>query len=137
MIGHIAFVTDKMEETIHFYHELFGFRKGFSLNDTDGNPWIEYLINNDGNFIELFYATPNNNQVEGNIYSHFCIETQDILSIVDKAKALNIQLYKPLKTGLDCNMQCWFLDPNGLKVEVMQMSSESPQIKLRQAGRAQ
>ena len=133
MIGHVAFVTDRMEETIRFYRDMFGYRHGFSLSDAEGNPWIEYLAGPDGDFIELFYAPAGVSVTAGSAYSHICIEISDIRNVIADADRLGIPLYKPLKEGLDRNLQAWFLDPNGLKVEVMQMSPDSPQSAIRQS----
>lgn len=33
------------------------------------------------------------------------------------------------KQGADYNWQCWTHDPDGVKIELMQLSSESPQMK--------
>lgn len=135
MIGHIAFITAKMKETERFFESMFGFMKGFSLHDNNGDPWIEYLVNKDGFFIELFYAkdhgaeSPTDMALPG--YSHFCIEVDDIGSVLQKAEELGVPFHKPLKVGSDGNKQCWFKDPNGLLIEVMEISPGSPQHRLR------
>ncbi len=33
------------------------------------------------------------------------------------------------KKGANFNWQCWTHDPDGIKIELMQLSSESPQMK--------
>lgn len=134
MVGHIAFITDRMEETIGFYQLLLGFRKAFDLKNSEGNPWIEYLMDDEGSFIELFYADSAisaGGAEKSGCYSHFCLEVANIEDIVQRAENCGIPLYKPLKTGLDKNRQCWFRDPNGLLVEIMEMDESSPQMRLR------
>jgi catechol 2,3-dioxygenase-like lactoylglutathione lyase family enzyme len=137
MFSHIAFNTDRMDATIDFYAKLFGFTKGFALSDSEGNPWIEYLVNENGNFIELFYANSDKRYEHSDTtcgrFSHFCMEVYDISTVVKQAESCGIMLYKPLKLGLDKNMQCWFKDPNGILVEVMEMADDSPQTTLRRS----
>ena len=134
MLGHISFKTSRMEESIRFYKDLFGFAPVFSLKDDQGNPWIEYLMDPEGTFIELFYSSiiePAPEQDDNHPYSHFCYEVANIEEIIGKAGDGPYHLHKPLKKGRDDNLQCWFRDPNGQLVEVMQMSPDSPQMKFR------
>ena len=132
MLAHIAFYTDKMDKSIDFYRSLFGFRKAFTLYKDDGKPWIEYLIDVNGAFIEFFYAETLVQDKQGSgSFAHFCLEVDDIEEVISRSTALGIPLHKPLKVGLDHSLQCWFKDPNGVQVEVMQMTEQSLQTKLR------
>lgn len=132
MLAHIAFYTERMDKSIDFYKSLFGFRKAFTLYKDDGKPWIEYLIDSNGAFIEFFYAEILNQDKQGSgSFSHFCLEVDDIEDVINRSITLGIPLHKPLKLGLDHSWQCWFIDPNGVQVEVMQMTEQSLQAKLR------
>ncbi len=135
-ISHIAFYTDKMNETIDFYEKLLGFTHGFALKKTTGEPWIEYLANANGDFIELFYSdAPIKNEQDIPVeqkFSHFCLEVDNITAVIERAQAVGIDLYRPLTTGMDLNLQCWFQDPNGVLIEIMQLDKNSPQARLRE-----
>ena len=38
-------------------------------------------------------------------------------------------LDRPIKLGADGNYQCWVVDPDGNRIEFMQITSESPHAK--------
>lgn len=121
-----------MEKSLAFYCDVLGFKKLFELHDSEDRPWIVYLKVRDGQFIELFYNGKHEIafHFENIGYSHLCLEVDDIHEIANHLKSKGIPLmYEPNK-GLDHNYQCWAQDPDGNRIEFMQMSSESPQMKL-------
>lgn len=130
-IIHTAYTVKNMEESLKFYCDVLGFERAFDLNRPTGEPWIVYLKVCDGQFIELFYGgstkNPWSNETIG--YSHLCLEVDDINEIADKIKSKGIKLDVEPKQGLDANWQCWVRDPDGNRIELMQMNPESPQLK--------
>ena len=54
-IGHLAYQTADMNATLSFYRDMLGFKHIFSIQNEQGQPWIEYLMVPDGRFIELFH----------------------------------------------------------------------------------
>ena len=127
-IGHVAFGVADMEKSLNFYCGALGLTKAFEMTKDDGKPWIVYIKVADGQFIELFYGGVGVTEHRVS-YSHTCIEVDDIYEIAERVKAKGIVLDVEVNRGKDTNYQCWVRDPDGNRIEFMQLSSESPQSK--------
>ena len=131
-IGHTAYDVADMDKSIDLYCKKLGLTDALELkNPQSGEPWIRYIMAAPGQFIELFYNRKGeNNKVS---YSHLCLKVDDI----EKIHALMIEKDIPIdvapKQGSDGNWQCWTHDPDGNRIEFMQMSPESMQSKAEMA----
>lgn len=127
-LAHMAFVVEDMEKSLHFYSDILGFERTFDLNDEDANPWLIYLKVRDGQFIELFYGGNRqytNRKAAG--FEHFCFEVEDINEIAVHLEKHGVLDVKPSQ-GKDFNYQCWAKDPDGNRIEFMQIDPRSPQV---------
>ncbi len=128
-IGHLAFYTRDMEKALDFYCGVLGFQEAFTLDDEHGKPWIHYLLLPGGQFLELFYGNPT--PAENCAYAHLCLEVEDIQATAAHMRENNIPLDIEPNQGADLNWQCWIKDPDGNRIEFMQISPGSPQAKAR------
>lgn len=131
-ITHIAITVADMEESLKFYKEALGFEKVFELNNPEtGEPWIVYIQVGPGQFLELFYGgTQKKAEEEGDIgVNHLCFEVESVTAIAEKIEAAGYPLHIRPCTGCDHNLQTWVKDPNGIRIELMQISPESPHAK--------
>lgn len=133
-IGHVAFKVTDMERSLHFYCDILGGKKAFSM-EKDGNPWIEYVALGDGLFFELFHdgtpRTENNDDEHLTGFLHTCIEVDDIHAVTAMIKGNGGTMFvEPLK-GCDGNWQAWVIDPDGNRIELMQLEPDSPQSTYR------
>jgi lactoylglutathione lyase len=130
-IAHLAFGVKDMKKTLHFYTEVMGFEKAFTLYDPNDSsiPWIEYIKISDSNFIEFFYSDPVNAFPKDEVsYQHFCLETDDIHAFVKRMNDYHYPIDSPISMGLDNNWQCWIKDPDGNRIEIMQYGPNSLQL---------
>lgn len=128
-IGHVAFDVEDMEKALDFYCGKLGFQDAFETRDPEtGKPWIRYIQVTKGQFIELFYDREGENR-QGS-YSHLCLLTDDIWSAEALIKEKGLPLDTPSKKGSDGNWQCWTHDPDGNRIEFMQIMPDSKQGKL-------
>ena len=129
-IGHLAFDVADMKDSLHFYCDILGFKQAFDIPHDDGKPWIEYIKVTDGQFIELFYGGENKpEQVKRPIgFSHLCLEVEDIHVIAGHLKSSGVKLDVEPMQGKDHNWQCWAKDPDGNRIEFMQLHPDSPQM---------
>ena len=131
-IGHTAYNVSDMEKSLHFYCDMLGFKHLFQLKDKDGKPWINYLKVADHQFIELFYdgkktaGTDTGSEVG---YNHLCLEVDDIHQTVNDLKSRGVVLDIEINQGVDLNYQCWTKDPDGNRIEIMQLHPDAPQLK--------
>jgi catechol 2,3-dioxygenase-like lactoylglutathione lyase family enzyme len=128
-LAHLAFDVKDMEKSLHFYCELLGITKAFQLFDQYGNPTTWYLKISDGQFIELFYGRKDclGDSSEYHSYHHLCLEVDDINEIAERIKNSGLTIDHGPVQGKDLNYQCWVRDPDGNKIEFMQMNPDSPQ----------
>ena len=124
-IAHAAYTVRDMEAAAAFYRNTFGFEKAFTMNHPrTGEPWIVYMYVAGSQFIELFYGgteeSPYSDEKIG--YSHLCLEVTDI-------QAAGAPLDATPSLGIDGNWQCWTHDPDGNRIELMQMMPDSLQDK--------
>ncbi len=128
-IGHLAFTVTDMDRALAFYCGGLGFSQAFGLDDDEGRPWIVYLEAAPNQFIELFYGGEEGPASPANAagYSHLCLEVDDIGATAEALKKAGIPLDVDVQQGKDLNYQCWVSDPDGNRIEFMQMHPESPQ----------
>jgi lactoylglutathione lyase len=128
-IGHVALVVSDLDASMHFYHEILGFEDLFDWRNSQGEPWIRYLKIKDMQFLELFYDKAHT-PVEISD-AHLCLEVDDIEEVASRLIASGVQLDNPPRQGGDLNYQCWARDPDGNRIEFMQMHKDSPQVRAR------
>lgn len=131
-IGHAAFCVKDMDKTVAFYEGTLGFKRAFDIpRPENGEPWIVYLYGAGGQFIELFYgATIEIPYSFENIgFFHLCVAVDDIQEAWKKVLETGAPQDDAPKQGADSNWQCWTHDPDGNKIELMQLGEESPQMK--------
>ncbi|MBO4652266.1 MAG: VOC family protein [Lachnospiraceae bacterium] len=131
-IGHVAFRVRDMERSIRFYEDTLGFRRAFDIpRPENGEPWIVYLYGAGSQFLELFYGgtreIPGGDETIG--FFHMCIAVDDIQDIWRKITETGAPQDDAPKQGADFNWQCWTHDPDGNKIELMQLDPNSPQMQ--------
>jgi lactoylglutathione lyase len=132
-VAHLAVTVKDMEKSLDFYSRILGFKKAFEIADkTTGTPWIVYLHIKKNQFLELFYHGERDNPWEPSLrgFNHICLEIDDIQSTVKHIEDSGWKIDSPLKQGGDKNFQAWISDPDGVRIELMQINPESPQGKI-------
>ncbi|GHU69491.1 lactoylglutathione lyase [Spirochaetia bacterium] len=132
-IAHLAVTARDMEKSLDFYTRILGFKKVFEIpNPKDGSPWINYLHIDGNQFIELFYNGTKDNPWEGTLrgFNHICLEVDDIFKVCEDIKKAGYTLDVEPNQGCDFNYQAWLKDPDGIRVELMQIDPKSPQYKV-------
>jgi lactoylglutathione lyase len=131
-LGHAAITVKNMETSLAFYTKGLGFKKAFELNRPEtGERWIIYLYIGDGQFIELFYdgVTDNPWNVELRGFNHLCVAVDDIHSSAKQLEDAGYKLDQQPNQGCDSNWQAWVTDPDGIRIELMQLDEASPQLQ--------
>ena len=128
-IGHIAIRVKDIERSLDFYVRQLGFAEMLRLNYADDSLFLIYLRITDTQYLELF---PNavGDKVPGRealAINHFCLTTDDIDQTIRELEDAGIPLSRPLKVGPDDNRQVWIEDPDGVRIEIMEMAQDSMQ----------
>ena len=129
-IAHTAYTVSDMEAALKFYHDAFGFERAFDIPDSEGRPWIIYIHAGRDQFLELFYGGVNRHEYrDDNVgYGHLCLETEDIHALAAHIEQAGYRLDSdPRFLESDGNWQAWVRDPDGNRIELMQMGEASLQ----------
>ncbi|GHU78889.1 hypothetical protein FACS1894191_0510 [Clostridia bacterium] len=129
-IAHIALRSKDWNKALGFYRDILGFQLQWTL-EKDGKPVIYYLLVRPGQIIELYDGStevlePDQKRAG---FSHVCIEVEDINAAAAYIESKGVKLDSPPKRGVDMNYQAWVTDPDGTRIELMQIDPESPHAK--------
>jgi lactoylglutathione lyase len=129
-IAHVALRIGDIERSLDFYVRKLGFPEMFRL-DRDGRLWIVYLRITDTQYLELFPGgdgkrAPGPNEIGPN---HFCLEVDDLDAAIGELADRGVSLTQAKKKAVDGNNQAWIEDPDGNRIELMQMSEECLQFR--------
>jgi catechol 2,3-dioxygenase-like lactoylglutathione lyase family enzyme len=134
-----------IEKELDFYTRIIGLPEMFRLLRDDGSLFIVYLRLNDRQYLELFPwgvgdepAAPNARGMH-----HMCLEVADLDYTVttlmqrgatmsqwrSDATALDEVEGPAIRVGLDGNRQSWMKDPEGNRIELMEMATDSMQYQ--------
>lgn len=118
----------------------------FRLNHDDGRLWLAYLRISDTQYLEVFpeadgdeASPPGTNGID-----HICLEVTGIDDVAKRVKAKGIVICRWTTTtnglellpdpvalpvlGQDGNMQFWVKDPDGIRIEFMEIALGSLQV---------
>lgn len=125
---HVAFRVRDFESSIRWYGEAFGAREAFRATRDDGSPQLVYLELAPGQFIELF---PNGkNPIEPPAdplgYAHTCLLVADLDATLKHLGTLGVQPVTAPRTGTANQRLAFIEDPDGNRIELMQVPPDSP-----------
>jgi lactoylglutathione lyase len=130
-LGHVAIKVKDIDRTLAFYTGLLGMQEMMRINKDDGSLWIVYLRITDTQFLEVFPGAETERAPGWNTngLNHICLTFGDLDAVVRELTARGIKFIIPLKTGADRNRQAWIEDPDGNRIELMQMVPDSMQAR--------
>jgi catechol 2,3-dioxygenase-like lactoylglutathione lyase family enzyme len=126
-LAHICFTVRDLKTSLSFYCDILGLKQAFDFVNEKGERFGVYLHAGGRNFIELFQGEIDNRAAKQS-FGHFCLEVDDIHSMVSHFQAHNIEVSKPI-TGSDNSLQAWLSDPDGNKIELHEYTQFSKQKK--------
>ena len=130
-IGHVALKVADLERSLQFYRDTMGFAEMMRLNRDDGSLALVYLRITDTQFLELFPNGEGERAPEPTrtAINHFCLECSSLEGTAGALRLAGIKLTVEPKLGADNNYQCWIEDPDGNRIEFMQMGPNSMQVE--------
>ena len=131
-IGHIAITCQHIDRSLDFYTRILGLPEAFRMHNDDGSLWMVYLKTGGGAFVELFAQGGDRPQVPGNAsgFKHLCLWVDDIKATLRDLQAKGLDVDPDgVRTGRSKCMQYFIADPDGVRIELMQLMPESLQTK--------
>jgi len=129
--GHVAIKVADLNRTLAFYRDRLEFPEMLRLHKDDGSTWLIYLRITDEQYLEIFPEAEGDRAPgrNANGINHMCLTVDDLDAIVARLDRAGIPLTQPVKTGRDGNRQAWIEDPDGNRIELMEMAPDSLQAK--------
>jgi catechol 2,3-dioxygenase-like lactoylglutathione lyase family enzyme len=123
-INHVGIWAKDWDETINFYTKTLGFKEAFVFKDKDGNVTTSYIQMNKDNFLEIARATPE--RPAG--LNHVGIWVDDIQATVAALRKRGVKV-EDARVGASKAPLTNVLDPNGVRLELLEFAPESSQRK--------
>ncbi len=139
-LGHVAIKVTDLDRSLDYYINKLGFPEMLRLTKDDGTVWLVYLRITDEQYLEVFPGAENDRAPgwNANGMNHMCLTVDNIDEVLARIAAVGLELLLPLKTAIDGNRQAWLEDPDGNRIELMEMAKDSLQYaairRLREAG---
>ncbi|WP_037088358.1 VOC family protein [Neorhizobium vignae] len=129
-IAHVAIRVKDIDRTLDFYINKLGFSEMMRL-DKDGKLWLVYLRITDDQYLEVFPEGEGDRAAEREAvgYNHLCLAVPDIQKAVAELDANGVERIRPTIKAADNNWQTWIEDPDGHRIELMEMASNSLQFE--------
>ncbi|KAB0677414.1 VOC family protein [Aureimonas leprariae] len=132
-IAHVAIRVKDLDRSLEFYAGKLGFREMMRLPKPDGSPgvWLVYLRITDDQFLEIFPDSEGERAPDPKLigYNHMCFAVPDLEASVRELEALGIERTRPAIKAVDGNWQTWIEDPDGHRIELMQMAADGMQAQ--------
>ena len=123
-LNHVGMYVKDMDESMGFYTKTMGFREAFSVKDKDGKPTLVYLQISRDTFLELAPAAAD--RPLG--FSHAGIWADDVKATAAALRQKGVKLDDP-RVGSTKAPLTNVMDPNGLRLEILEYPPESLQRK--------
>ena len=123
-LNHVGVFAKNFDESYNFYTKTMGFREAFSLKDKDGKSTVTYLQINRDTFLEL--AAASGDRTPG--VSHVGILADDLNGTVAMLRQRGLKVDDP-RTGATKAPLTSVMDPNGIRLELLDFAPDSLQRK--------
>ena len=130
-IGHLALKVRDLDKSLDFWRDRVGFQEMQRLKRDNGETWLVYLRITDEQYLELFpgAATDQAPGEEANGVLHICLDIVDLDEEIERLQKAGVTIVSPIKGGIDNNRGAWIHDPDGNRIELMEMHPNSIQYK--------
>ncbi|MBE7184096.1 MAG: VOC family protein [Methylobacterium mesophilicum] len=142
-IGHVAIKVRDIERTLRFYRDALGFSEMLRLFHDDGSLFLIYLRITDTQYLEIFPEAESGRAAgpKANGIHHMCLTVDRLEPVLNRIRANGETVFiwrdgelqptdaDPINTGLDRNRQAWIEDPDGNRIEFMEMAENSLQAE--------
>lgn len=130
-LGHIALKVRDLDAMTHFYRDQLGLQEMERLRHDSGETWLIYLRITDTQFLELMTGADTDRAPDDGPagVTHICLTIRDLDEESARLAKNGVELTSQIKTGLDGNRGAWIVDPEGTRIELMEMAPDCIQYR--------
>jgi catechol 2,3-dioxygenase-like lactoylglutathione lyase family enzyme len=123
-VNHVGIYVKNFQESIDFYTKTLGMRQAFVFRDKEGNVTTMYVQVDKNTFLELAPATAEHPAG----FNHIGLQADSIRDTITELRKRGVMVNDP-RTGNNGGPLTNVIDPNGLRLEVLEYTPESLQRK--------
>jgi len=130
--GHIALRVKNIDQMIDFYCNKFGLQEAFRINNDDGSLRIVYLHISNNQYLELCLggdSRPDFDDTTDIGFRHVCFTVGNIFDIKSTIESKGVVFDSEILKLRDNNLTAYLYDPEGNKIEIVEINSDSPHKK--------
>ncbi|MDP9115610.1 MAG: VOC family protein [Acidobacteriota bacterium] len=127
-LNHVGISVKNLQESVDYYTKTLGMRQGFVMRDKNGNPGTVSLQVDKYTFLELSQATAE--RPVG--ISHVGFQTESMNDTLAELKRRGVMVADPTSVGSGAPHTS-IIDPNGVRLEMLEFVPESMQRKAIEA----
>ena len=137
-LGHIALKVNDLDAMAHFWRDQVGLQEMERLRHDTGETWLIYLRVTDTQFLELIAGAETAREPHDGPagVTHICLTIDDLDVEAARLTTNGITLTSQIKTGEDRNRGAWIEDPEGNRIEFMEMAPDCIQYRAIEALKA-
>lgn len=121
-LGHVAYRVKDFTRSVEWYTRVLGLEEAFRLHKDDGTLWLIYLRLSEDNFIELFEQPAGERAETPQLgMQHLCLHVDDLTGTLQQLAERGYQVTGEPRTGRDGARQYWITDPDGNRIELMEL----------------
>lgn len=134
-LGHIALKVRDLDAMAHFWCDQVGLQEMERLRHDNGEAWLIYLRITDTQFLELIAGAETSKAPHDGPagVTHISLTIDDLDVEAARLQANGVALTSPIQTGEDGNRGAWIEDPEGNRIELMEMAPECIQYRAIEA----
>ena len=129
--SHVAIRTRDIEASARWYTEVLGLCEAFRMHREDGSTATIYVMITPGQYLELFDRGEREGAEGDDVIGmrHICLMTKDVRhsyeEVVSRGGPVDSEIYR----GKSKCLMFWTHDPDGTRIEMMEMPPESLQAQ--------
>jgi catechol 2,3-dioxygenase-like lactoylglutathione lyase family enzyme len=127
-LNHFGITVKNVDESMNFYTKTMGFREAFSAHDKQGKLAFIYLQISRDTFLEI--APADADHPAG--FTHVGLWADDVRAMATSLRQKGVKVDEPV-VGMTKAAITNVIDPNGVRMELLEYPSDSLQSKAMQA----
>lgn len=136
--GHNAIRVKDIDAILQYYIGGFGFEEAFRIFNDDGSLRIVYVHISDGQYLELCLGggdRPEFDDATSLGHRHMAFVVDNLATTKSEMEGRGVVFDSEILSMKDHNLSAYLFDPEGNKIELVEVGSDSPHIKFESRDR--
>lgn len=138
VLSHIALRVKDIQKMLSFYCKGLGLEEAFRINNDDGSLRIVYLHISQGQYLELCLGGTDIKSFDDQKslgVRHICFTVSDLKATKKELESKGVIFDSEILKMRDNNLAAYLFDPEKNKIEVVEISENSPQYEFEHASK--